>query len=130
MSRGRGGGRSASGGRRTGRSGIANYGTVWYDESAVANRTYNMQWHTCVHVRYMEDLFFRSDKKIMLEHLFQVAEGVGWDELHLNARITIQRYLRDQEESSLTIRREQIKALLERGLHKEGTPLGLRNFEY
>ena len=65
----------------------------------------------------------------MLEHLFEVVEGVGWDELHLNARITIQRYLRDQEESSLTIRRKHIKALLERGLPKKGIPLGLRDFE-
>ena len=39
--------------------------------------------------RCMEDLFFRSDKKIILEHLLQVAEGAGWDESCLNARVTI-----------------------------------------
>ena len=79
--------------------------------------------------RYMEDSFFRTDKKIMLEHLLEVAEGVGWDELHLNARVTIRRYLQDEEESSTTVRREHIKALVQRGLPKEGIPLGLRNFE-
>ena len=77
----------------------------------------------------MEDLFFRSDKKIVLEHLLQVTEGVGWDELYLNARVTIRRYLDDEEESSSIVRREYVRALLERGLPKEGMPLGLRNFE-
>ena len=68
----------------------------------------------------------KNDKKDML----QVAEGAGWDELCLNARVTIRRHLQDEEEMSTTARREHARVLVKRGLPKEGIPLGLRNFEY
>ena len=79
--------------------------------------------------RHMEDLFFRSNKKIMLEHLLQVAEGVGWDELCSNARVTIQNYLQDQETSWMTVRQEHAKVLVKRGLDKSGIPLSLRDYD-
>ena len=69
-------------------------------------------------------------KKIILEHLLQVAEGVGWDELYLNARVTICSYLRDEEIESSTVRREYVRVLVKRGLPKRGIPLDLREFEY
>ena len=80
--------------------------------------------------KHVENLFFRSDKKIVLEHLFQVAEGAGWDELYLNARVTIRSYLQDKEIMSSTARHEHVKVLVKRGLPKKGIPLDLREFEY
>ena len=60
------------------------------------------------------------------EHLLKVAEGVEWDNVHLNARITIQHHFKKQNVSLKQQQRESVKALAKRGLNCGAIPMNLR----
>ena len=82
-------------------------------------------WHVNLQA-HMEELFFCTEKKIVLKHLLEVAKGFRWENVHKNARLTIP----DSFQKQNMLERQQRKSLraqARRGLGCAAVPMNLHN---